>query len=143
MIPAPRERAWARLVDLASWPGWNRLVPQGAGEVREGETLSFRIRGVRRAHQPVVVRVAEPQEIVLAATFVHRWILRMEHTFAFVPVGEGCRLDQHWDITGLLAPLLWWRLVPAMAQFSELGEDLSAAAAVPEPGRAGARGSGA
>lgn len=116
------------LVDLAHWPRWNRLVPHGEGALREGETLSFRIRGVRRPHRPVVVRVAEPEEIVLAATFGHRWLLRMEHRFAFVEAGEGCRLDQRWEVTGVLAPLLWWRLVPALARFAELGEDLAATA---------------
>ncbi len=128
-IDAAPAHVWQALVAIDAWPSWNRLVPYGEGVVRPGERLLFRIRrvdGSFRVHRPHVVATNAPQELVLAASFGHRWLVHMEHAFAIEARGVGGSvLRQRWTVTGLLVPLLWPMLVRAMARFAELGDDLA------------------
>ena len=129
-IPAPAGRAAALLLDVRAWPRWNRLVPRVRGDVAPGALVTFAIRqpgGGHYAHRARVLEL-EPLRVVLSAVFLHPLLLRMDHAFDFVPVDPGrSRLDQSWSVSGVLAPLLWRRLVRAMARFAELGDDLAGA----------------
>ncbi|MGB1016388.1 MAG: SRPBCC domain-containing protein [Nannocystaceae bacterium] len=128
-IDAPIENAWHGLVYLHDWPQWNNLVPRASGEVVVGAQLEFQIRrddgkGLR-AHRPVVLTLAPPKKIVLAASFGHQRLLRLVHSFYFDNQGSELRLRQTWDATGLLVPILRSELTKTMARFAELGEDLA------------------
>jgi len=128
-IDAPIESAWHGLVHLDDWPQWNNLVPSASGNVTTGARLEFQIRredgrGLRR-HRPVVVTVAAPNQVVLAASFGHKRLLHLVHSFCFERQGSGLRLRQTWDATGLLVPILRCELTKTMARFTELGEDLA------------------
>jgi uncharacterized protein YndB with AHSA1/START domain len=130
-VGAPPELAFDTLLDLETWSAWNRLVPSAAGRVAVGERLAFEIRrdeGGFRRHRPTVLSVHRPDEVVLAADFLARWLLRMEHSFRFVADGAGCRLVQRWKCSGLLVAALWPDLVATMERFAELGRDLDAEA---------------
>jgi uncharacterized protein YndB with AHSA1/START domain len=128
-IPAQREVAWAALVRLAAWPEWNRLVPHAEGTVAEGGELFFRIRqadGRFHPHRATVIALEAPARILLAANVGFAWLLRMEHAFCFEDSPAGCRLVQRWEVSGLLAWLLWPFLEESFSRFALLGEDLSA-----------------
>ncbi len=128
-IDAAPAEVWRVLVAMDAWPSWNRLVPYGEGDARPGGRLLFHIRradGSRYVHRPRVVSITSPRELVLAASFGHRWLVHMEHTFLIEARGVGGSLfRQRWTVTGLLVPLLWSILVRALARFAELGDDLA------------------
>lgn len=112
-------------------------MPEGRGEVRVGAVLDLQLRlssGRRGPHRPVVVGLIPSEEIVLAATFGHRWLVHMVHEFQFEATetapgtrrsSPGCRMLQRWNVSGLLVPLLWPTIVAALSRFTELGDDLA------------------
>ncbi len=129
-IPSSRDRAWQRLVRLEDWPRWNTILPWGVGEVRPGAVLDLRMLGRDGRlgpHRPTVVSVRPPEEVVLAAAFGHRGLLRMVHSLALDDLGPShSRLRQRWTVTGLLVPWMWPSLARAMTRFEMLGSDLAA-----------------
>jgi len=129
-MPAAAADVWATLVDLAHWGQWNRLVPVASGDVRPGQTLMFKIRradGTYLDHTPIVEAIEPGREIVLSATFGHRFAVKLVHTFTIDQVQDGrCRLLQRWDASGVFVPIIWSNLTQTMGRFAELGEDLAA-----------------
>lgn len=129
-MPAPANEVWATLMDLARWGQWNNLVPVASGDVRPGQILAFKIRridGTVRDHTPTVDAIEPGRMIVLSATFGHRFVVRLVHTFTIDQVQDGsCRLHQRWEASGVVVPILWSSITQTMGRFAELGEDLAA-----------------
>jgi hypothetical protein len=127
-LAARPSAVWAHLIDVPRWGEWNRLVPAGRGQPAVGGKMVFQIRredGGLLQHHTRVERVDPPRLVVLSATFGHRWLLRMEHTFRIDDRPNGlAALHQHWRVSGIFTPLLWPMLTRAMARFSQFGTDL-------------------
>ena len=102
LIAAPPEAIWALLVDGASYPDWNPVLVEAAGEHRVGETITYQLRepSGRQYELKAKVRKVEPNRelnqvggVPLVLTFDHQYLLE--------PADGGTRIVQHEVYRGL------------------------------------------
>jgi hypothetical protein len=116
-IAAEPETVWHLLLDFPAYADWNPLIAEARlpGEARTGQRLNLRYRppGLReRPARPELLRVLPAREL----SWLQRWfpvagLLDMEHRFILEVDDEaGTRLLQRLRLSGLLVPLLWWKL---------------------------------
>ena len=103
-IPAPADRVWRVLVDFASYPRWNPLLPEARGEAREGARVAFRARLVPWA-PPLrftgLVRACGA--LRLEWTGGVPLLLEGRHSFQLSEVPGGTHLVHREDFRGALA----------------------------------------
>lgn len=103
-IAAPPDRVWAVLTDAAKYPEWNPFIISMQGDIKEGATLTNRMRprsGSERTFRPVILRAEPDREL--------RWLGKLglprlfdgEHYFLLNPSPEGTRLVQGERFRGL------------------------------------------
>lgn len=120
---------WATLTNFSRYGEWSQLVPVAEGSLVPGACLDLRLQGpggLRMPFRPTVVATDPPREFVLEASAGHRSLIHLVHTFTLAGSAPKLFLQQRWEATGALVPLLWPLLRLAMARFDRLGEDLNA-----------------
>ena len=118
-IDAPPARVWETLADFARWPDWNPVVKAIRTELEPGAIVRFKIKLAGPAI-PIQARL-----LVADADRELRWrgppqaalgaIVAGEHFMRLRAVGDDQTEFEHGEIfTGLLVPLIWWRLAPIL-----------------------------
>ncbi len=120
-IDAPAQRIWEILIDFASYPEWNPMIPRIDGEPRVGATVRFRIR-VGKITVPIdaeVVVADGPHELRWVGP-ARPWMRRVasgSHYYRLVDLGDGrTRLEHGEEFTGPIVPAHWARGESAMAR---------------------------
>jgi hypothetical protein len=125
-IDAPPLAVWAILTDLSSYPEWNPLFREAAGEVIAGQRIRLRSthpgNGRLMTVKPRIV-TAEPG-VLLRWTASLPGIMTGEHSFALSAAGGGTQLVQSETFRGLLVPFSGRTFARAEASFRELNEAL-------------------
>ncbi|HLT48083.1 MAG TPA: SRPBCC domain-containing protein [Rubricoccaceae bacterium] len=132
-IDASPGRVWAVLVDFEGHAGWNPLMRDIRGEVREAARLHIRFTppGERPTTlDPIVTRVDPPRSLSWRWALLARWVLRGEHAFRVEPLGPNrTRLHHGESFGGVLVPVLGSRLRAATRRgFISMNEALKAEA---------------
>jgi hypothetical protein len=120
---------WTVLADLASYPAWNPLFREAAGELIAGQvsTLKTAQPGGRTMSVKATVLVAEAGT-ELRWTAGLKGIIGGEHAFLLSPAGDATRLVQSETFGGLLVPFSARVLARAQASFRELNDAIKARA---------------
>lgn len=126
-IEASPERVWQILTDIGSYPEWNPFIIEGTGQLRPGARLELKMQppgGKTMAFRPTVLRVDPEREL--------RWLGRLfvpglfdgEHWFRLGVEGEGTRLQQGEQFSGLLPHFLGQTLARTEDGFKALNTAL-------------------
>lgn len=131
-IKALPDSIWSLLVDFEKYEHWNTIVPYARGSAVEGTRLDLKVArpdGRVVSFRPVVIKVSPNQELILAATVLHKSVLHMFHYLTLVPKAQfETILNQHWISTGIMLPILWSKLKQRMERFAIFGNDLKSVA---------------
>jgi len=134
-IGAPPARVWAQLTRFAAYPEWSRFIASIRGEPRVGERVTVELDDGSRpvTIKPVLLVVAENEELRWRGTLVIPWLFSGEHYFKLTALPDGrTRLTHGEQFGGLLVPLLWRMLDTRIrASFGVFNEALRARAEVP------------
>ncbi|HEY1177208.1 MAG TPA: SRPBCC domain-containing protein [Phytomonospora sp.] len=112
-IPAPPEKVWAVLTDLAAWADWNPFIFHAEGEPVPGSRLTLKMRDTRGSvmtFRPTVLAADGPRELRWLGRLVMPGVFDGEHRFELTATDGGTRLAQSENFSGLLVPLLRRRL---------------------------------
>jgi hypothetical protein len=109
VINAPAERVWRELVDFASYPQWNPLIPEASGELKEGASLRVRLAAGKRSIgiKPKVIRLTPNRELAWRGRLPIPGLFSGEHSFEILPAEAGKVRFHQWEkFDGLLVPML-------------------------------------
>jgi len=131
-IRASADRVWEVLTDLERYPEWNPFITRAEGDLREGGRLRIRIEppGRKPMHfRPVVQRVEEHSTLSWRGRFLAPGLFTGEHTFELEAGPNGVRLIQSERFSGILVPLMWRVMGPAVRTgFSGMNQELKSRA---------------
>jgi hypothetical protein len=140
-IDAPPMTVWAVLTDLSSYPDWNPLFREAAGQIAVGNRITLRTLHPANGRMMTVrpkITVANPgSELRWTASLPP--IISGEHSFTLTAAGGGTRLVQTETFRGLLVPLSGKTFTRSEASFESLNEAIKkrAEAADAAPARGG------
>jgi hypothetical protein len=99
------QQVWQVLTATAEYPTWNPMISRLTGELREGNVIEFRegTGSDGMTFHPTVLRVRSPQELRWKGSVLLPGIFDGEHRFLLESEGNGTRLIQSEEFTGLLA----------------------------------------
>jgi hypothetical protein len=124
-IDAPPAAVWAVLTDLSSYPEWNPLLREAAGEIAVGKRLTF--RAFPANGRPMTIR---PRVLVAEPGAELRWMARIpgviggEHSFTLSPANGGTHVVQSETFRGILVPISAKNLASSAGSFRALNEAL-------------------
>ena len=107
VIPAEPDEIWSVLLDKNSYQEWNPILIPSEGDLREGETLTYKMISPDDKESMVKTKVVHLQKAKLLnqyggmpgiLTFDHRWILE--------PAPNGTKVIQHEEYRGI--GVLFW-----------------------------------
>jgi hypothetical protein len=131
-IRASADRVWEVLTDIERYPEWNPFITRASGDLREGGRLRVRIEppGRKPMHfRPVVQRLEEGRTVSWRGRFLLPGLFTGVHTFELEPGPDGVRLVQSERFSGILVPLIWKVMEPAIRTgFSGMNQELKARA---------------
>jgi hypothetical protein len=129
-IDAPPAKVWSILADLAHWDDWNPIIRRVRGRVEADAPIDFSLRLGKRAVpiQARMLRVEPERELCWKGPRARALapIFAGEHYFAVEPLDAGRTRFVHGErFTGLLVPVLWRRLEPALLRgYAKVNEAL-------------------
>jgi hypothetical protein len=126
-IAAPPSRVWQVLTAFERFGEWNPLVVRLSGEAERGAALRMTVRiWGRKVPADATVLACEPGREL-------RWrgprssllgrLFSGEHFFLLERRGEGTHLEHGENFTGLMVPLLWRAIGPALHESFERMND--------------------
>jgi hypothetical protein len=125
-IDASPMTVWAILADLPSYPEWNPLFPEAAGELAKGSRIQLKARqpgsGRMMTIKPTIV-VAEPGS-ELRWTASVPGLISGEHSFVLTAEDGGTRLVHSESFGGLLVAFATKTLTAAQVSYAGLNEAL-------------------
>jgi hypothetical protein len=131
-IRASANRVWEVLTDLERYSEWNPFITRAGGDLREGGRLRIRIEppGKRPMHfRPIVKRLEKARMLRWRGRFLVPGLFTGEHTFELEPGPDGVRLVQSERFSGVLVPLTWKVMEPAVRTgFSGMNQELKSRA---------------
>lgn len=123
-IPAPPERVWAVLSDVAAWPDWDSGVDavDGAEDgVRIGTKLTIRAAVAAGRAFPVRVTTYDPPHRMVFTGGMPLGLFRGVRSYTLTPTAEGTDFRLREAHTGVLLGLIWRSipdLGPSLQQFA-------------------------
>jgi hypothetical protein len=120
---------WKELTDFDHYSDWNPFIRSIRGKAKQGEQLEVFIQppgGSEMIFRPVILALQPERELRWIGRFMLPGIFDGEHWFQIEPIGEGrIRLSQCEIFSGLLVPLLWWKLKAQTRQgFEQMNQAL-------------------
>lgn len=117
-LPADPARVWSTLASLPDWAEWNPVIPSIEGELATAGRLRLELELPDRAPRTLraeVMRVLPQRELSWILRLAVPGLLDCEHRFLLQPLDEavpqgGTRVIQRLRVSGILVPLVWWRL---------------------------------
>ena len=104
-IDASAELVWQVLTDFSTFPDWNPFVKSLEGEVREGERIKVRLKGM--TFRPTVLKFEPNSEFRWLGHLVIPGIFDGEHYFRVEQSeADPVRFVQGERFTGVLVPLM-------------------------------------
>lgn len=95
-IPATPADVWSVLTDPSGYEEWNPVFVHAEGSLREGGTMTYRVReteGEEYTMEATVDEIVEGRELNQCGG---TWgILTFDHTWSLVPEDGGTRVIQH------------------------------------------------
>ncbi|WP_040339381.1 SRPBCC domain-containing protein [Candidatus Blastococcus massiliensis] len=104
-IEAPPGSVWAVLTDLPGYAEWNPFIPSASGAVAPGERLTLRLQPPGGRALPIKPTVTEATEGAVLEWLGHLGVAGIfdgRHRFELHPTGQGTRLVQSEDFSGVL-----------------------------------------
>ena len=128
-IRAAPDAVWRVLLDFPEYPAWNPFSTQIRGHSETGERLEVTIQPPGRQSmrfRPEVLRALPGQELSWLGRLGVPGLFDGEHRFELEPAEEGGTLLRHREkFSGILLPLLWWRMgQPTRAGFEAMNRAL-------------------
>lgn len=118
MAAAP-ESVWRVLVAFDRYPEWNPFIPFIQGAAEPGARLQVTIAPPGRramAFRPEVLRALPGQELSWLGRLGVAGLFDGEHRFVLGADDAGTTFTQRETFSGVLVPLLWWRLAGPVRQ---------------------------
>jgi hypothetical protein len=131
-IAADRATVWNVLTDFAAYPEWNPFVRRIEGEPKSGEWLKVTLQlpgmsaiSFRSQVQPADV----PSEFGWRGHLLIPSLFSGHHQFHLQARGEATRLHHFEQFSGILVPLMWWKIeAPSRIGFEAMNAALKARA---------------
>jgi len=102
VIPASPENIWSVLTDPAGYSEWNPVLVPFEGELRQGETVMYRMTDHNGKTSEVEATVIEMVERKTLNQFGGmRGILTFDHSWTLEEVEGGTRVTQHEEYRGI------------------------------------------
>ena len=102
VIPAAPADVWSVLADASGYEEWNPVLVPLEGELREGETLKYRMTDAEGKQSEVKVEVVKMTREKELNQYGGVWgILTFDHTWSLEPVEGGTRITQHEEYRGI------------------------------------------
>ena len=128
-IHAAPEAVWRVLLNFPEYPRWNPFITDIQGRADTGERLDVTIQPPGRRpmrFRPEVLRALPGQELSWLGRLGVPGLFDGEHRFELERAEEGGTLLRHREkFSGILLPLLWWRMgKPTRAGFEAMNRAL-------------------
>ena len=106
-IPAEPGAVWSVLMDGSGYEAWNPVLVPLQGELREGETLKYRMTGPGEQESEVKTRVVK----LITGKHLNQYggmpgVLTFDHNWMLEPVEGGTKVIQHEEYRGI--GVLFW-----------------------------------
>jgi hypothetical protein len=120
---------WKVLTDFDRYSEWNPFIRSIRGKAKRGEQLEVFIQPPGESgmmFRPVILALQPERELRWIGRLMLPGIFDGEHWFQIEPIGEDrIRLSQCEIFSGLLVPLLWWKLEAQTRQgFEQMNQAL-------------------
>ena len=117
-ISATPAQVWAALADTGAWADWNDVLLKLEGSLVEGGKAKMLLKfgdGKPTGGAVTLVAWRADEELAWRGGMGPSWFFAGHHFFRLTDNGDGTtRLDHGEDLSGLLPPLLFWKLGPMM-----------------------------
>lgn len=108
-VKAAPERVWRILTDFSSHPEWNPVLVMDGGQPLVGERVNVTLRtgeGRERRMEPRIETLQPNQAMVWRQNSMLPWLRSETYRITLEPRGgEGTRVNQEYEVTGLLSSM--------------------------------------
>ena len=102
VIPASPADVWSVLADAKGYEEWNPVLVPIEGELKQGETVKYRMTDAEGKSSEVASKVVEMVDQKRLNQFGGmRGILTFDHTWSLEPVDDGTKVTQHEEYRGI------------------------------------------
>ena len=109
-IHAPRQKVWEIFADTASYPGWNPMILEFGGEMKQGEQIRVKLKQPgddAMEFTPLVTEMIAGQVFEWQGKLLFDFLFSGRHRFEFVEISANkTLLKQSEQFSGILLPAL-------------------------------------